>query len=255
MNELTVTNQNGLLLVDSREVAEMTNTRHGDLLEKIGGYIKHLENGKFRSQDFFIPDTYKVEGNNKTYDSFLLTRKGCDMVANKLTGEKGVLFTAAYVTKFEEMELQQSEPDLTHFKKEAHMIEITATVLRLPDSGRLKLLGDFNKAHKLNVPLPGYADEPITESATELLKKHGVSIQTKAFNLLLIGHGLLEERERPSSKGGIKPFKSITNAGLVYGKNIINPNNQRETAPHYYPNKFAELLELIGIGNGAQKHA
>ena len=28
----------------------------------------------------------------------------CDMVANKMTGEKGVLFTAAYVTKFEEME-------------------------------------------------------------------------------------------------------------------------------------------------------
>ena len=26
------------------------------------------------------------------------------MVANKMTGEKGVLFTAAYVTKFEEME-------------------------------------------------------------------------------------------------------------------------------------------------------
>ncbi|MCX8167304.1 MAG: Rha family transcriptional regulator, partial [Candidatus Micrarchaeota archaeon] len=37
---------------------------------------------------------------------YLLTKKGCDMVANKMTGEKGVLFTAKYVTKFEEMEKQ-----------------------------------------------------------------------------------------------------------------------------------------------------
>ncbi|MFE1631351.1 Rha family transcriptional regulator [Brevibacillus reuszeri] len=110
MDNLTIINQNGQLLVDSREVAEMTNVRHSDLLEKIVGYIQHLENGNFRSQDFFTPSTYKVEGNNKTYDCYLLTRKGCDMVANKMTGEKGVLFTAAYVTKFEEMEQTIQNP-------------------------------------------------------------------------------------------------------------------------------------------------
>ncbi|MFP3468412.1 hypothetical protein SB754_23245, partial [Leifsonia sp. SIMBA_070] len=32
------------------------------------------------------------------------------MVANKLTGEKGVLFTAAYVTKFEEIEQTIQNP-------------------------------------------------------------------------------------------------------------------------------------------------
>lgn len=102
------------LTIDSREVATMTGMRHSDLLEKIGGskkvkgYVEILENGKFRSQDFFIKDSYKAEGNNKTYDCYQLTRKGCDMVANKLTGKKGVLFTAAYVTKFEEMEKELS---------------------------------------------------------------------------------------------------------------------------------------------------
>lgn len=112
MHLLTIINQNGQLLVDSREVAEMTEVRHADLLEKIKGYIQYLENGNFRSQDFFIPSTYKVDGNNKTYDCFLLTRKGCDMVANKMTGEKGVLFTAAYVTKFEEMEKELTKTSL-----------------------------------------------------------------------------------------------------------------------------------------------
>ncbi|MFF0825973.1 Rha family transcriptional regulator [Brevibacillus sp. NPDC003359] len=110
MKNLTIINQKGQLLIDSREAAEMVSVRHADLLEKIGGYTRYLENGSFRSQDFFIPSTYRVEGNNKTYDCFLLTRKGCDMVANRMTGEKGVHFTAAYVTKFEEMERAIQQP-------------------------------------------------------------------------------------------------------------------------------------------------
>nr|WP_278429820.1 ORF6C domain-containing protein [Brevibacillus laterosporus] len=122
MKQLQVINQDGQLLVDSREVAEMIKVRHSDLLEKISAYIRYLENGKFRSQDFFIPSTYKVEGNNKTYDCYMLTRKGCDMVANKMTGEKGVLFTAEYVTRFEEMEKQLSESNFTGLSKELQAI-------------------------------------------------------------------------------------------------------------------------------------
>ncbi len=106
MNQLNVINQDGQLLVDSREVAEMVGREHSNLMRDIRGYFGILENSNLNSQDFFIPSTYKTEGNNKTYDCFLLTRKGCDMVANKMTGEKGVLFTAVYVTRFEEMENQ-----------------------------------------------------------------------------------------------------------------------------------------------------
>lgn len=120
--------------INSREVAEMVSMRHSDLLEKIGGskkvkgYVEVLENGKFRSQDFFIKDSYKSEGNNKTYDCYELTRKGCDMVANKMIGEKGVLFTAAYVTKFEEMEMDiaMSQFNLPSNFKEALAMLITA---------------------------------------------------------------------------------------------------------------------------------
>lgn len=105
MNSLSIINHNGQFTIDSREVAEMTEVRHSDLLEKINGYIQYLENGKFRSADFFIPSSYNT--GTRDYPCYLITRKGCDMIANKMTGEKGVLFTAAYVTKFEEMERQQ----------------------------------------------------------------------------------------------------------------------------------------------------
>lgn len=104
MKSLTIINRGGRLLVDSREVAEMIDTRHDHLLAKIDGFIKVLSTDpNFRVSDFFIESSYQ-DSTGRTLKCYLLTRKGCDMVANKTTGEKGVLFTAAYVTKFEEME-------------------------------------------------------------------------------------------------------------------------------------------------------
>lgn len=106
MNQLKIVNQDGKLLVDSREVAEMVGKTHSHLLRDIKGYKEVIDqNPNLDSANFFISSVYQNE-NNQTYPCFLLTRKGCDMVANKLTGEKGVLFTASYVTRFEEMENQ-----------------------------------------------------------------------------------------------------------------------------------------------------
>ena len=103
-------NTSAIETIDSREVAEMVGIQHKDLLKKIRNYQQILESAKLRSQDFFVPSSYKVENNNKTYDCYLLTKKGCEMVANKLTGEKGVIFTAKYVNRFEEMEKQIKIP-------------------------------------------------------------------------------------------------------------------------------------------------
>lgn len=113
MRELTIINQEGKLLVDSREVAEMVGKQHSHLMRDIQGYEKVIsENPKLDSQKFFVKSSYKVKGNNKTYECYLLTRKGCDMVANKMTGEKGILFTAEYVNKFEEMEKELKQKQL-----------------------------------------------------------------------------------------------------------------------------------------------
>ena len=102
MKALNVIQYGHAEVVDSREVARMVENRHSDLLDKIAGYCQYLANGKFRSLDFFIPNTYQ-DAQGKDRPCYLLTKKGCDMVANKMTGEKGVLFTAAYVTAFEQM--------------------------------------------------------------------------------------------------------------------------------------------------------
>ena len=49
------------------EVAEVIDKGHSNLVRDIEGYIENLENSKMSSQDFFIRDSYKTKGNNRTY--------------------------------------------------------------------------------------------------------------------------------------------------------------------------------------------
>lgn len=105
MNELKVLGFHGMQVVDSRDVAHLVEKRHDHLFRDITGYIKIMEEStapKVGVSDFFIKSTYR-DSTGRTLPCYLLTKKGCDMVANKMTGEKGVLFTAAYVLAFEEM--------------------------------------------------------------------------------------------------------------------------------------------------------
>ena len=112
MNELMnnqLINASATETIDSREVAEMGDMEHKNLLSKIRKYIEILDGSKLSSHQFFVPSTY-VNNQNKEQPCYLLTKKGCEMVANKLTGEKGVIFTAKYVNRFEEMEKQIKIP-------------------------------------------------------------------------------------------------------------------------------------------------
>ncbi|WP_160645092.1 Rha family transcriptional regulator [Chengkuizengella marina] len=133
MNQLTIINQDGKLLVDSREVAEMVNKRHDHLIRDIDGYVTVLiQNPNLGADEFFILDYYK-SGTGKAYKRYLLTKKGCDMVANKMTGEKGVLFTATYVTQFEEMEKQLQNKALPQNEAMAMALRQTADMMdKLP---------------------------------------------------------------------------------------------------------------------------
>lgn len=139
MNELSIIHKNGVDVIDSREVAEVIGKPHNDLMKSIRNYaeilVKATERksalsesssesnepnfglaekstaGNFSLSDFFIPHTY-TDSTGRTLPCYLLTKKGCDMVANKMTGEKGVLFTAAYVTAFEKMRETVTSPTM-----------------------------------------------------------------------------------------------------------------------------------------------
>lgn len=109
MDNLKVVSINGQLVTESREVAVMIGKNHADLLRDIRGYVETLGKSSFASADFFVESNY-IDTQGKPRACYQLTKKGCEMVGNKMTGEKGVLFTAAYVTRFEDMEKTLNAP-------------------------------------------------------------------------------------------------------------------------------------------------
>lgn len=103
--------------LDSREVAEMVGKRHDHLIRDIKKYIKEMTapnlgegiESKIEPSDFFIESTYK-DAKNQNRPCYLVTKKGCEFIAHKLTGIKGTEFTAKYINRFHDMEKQIMNP-------------------------------------------------------------------------------------------------------------------------------------------------
>ena len=115
--DLTITTNEGkeIFVIDSREVAEMMGKTHSALLKDLQGskdgksigIIPTLEKSNFDLSNYFIESSYKA--GTKEYKCFLCTKLGCEMLGNKQQGEKGILFTAKYVERFNEYEKKLQE--------------------------------------------------------------------------------------------------------------------------------------------------
>ena len=105
MYEIQLTNHDGNFYADSREVAEVIERKHCDLLRTIKGYCDILTESTFALSEYFVPTEYE-DSTGRKLPRYLITKKGCDMIANKVTGKKGVLFSAAYASAFEKMKEQ-----------------------------------------------------------------------------------------------------------------------------------------------------
>lgn len=87
----------------SLEVAEMVEVEHAKLLRSIRTYCEYLAEANFGLGQYFIESTY-FDANHQSRPCFQVTKKGCEMIANKLTGPKGIIFTAKYIERFHSME-------------------------------------------------------------------------------------------------------------------------------------------------------
>jgi Rha family phage regulatory protein len=122
MNELIVINKDGQLVIESREVARLLEIQHKNLLRDINQFISDLGGElKFEVKQYFIESTYIVTSSvaPKQCKQYLLTKKGCDMVAMGRTGSKATLFKVAYIDKFYDMEKTLQQPQLPQTFAEA----------------------------------------------------------------------------------------------------------------------------------------
>lgn len=109
INELTTSTKENT--ISSREVAEMMEVRHTHMLDKIDKINQVLLDRKIGSVDFWIESEYK-DSTGRSVREYQVTKKGCELIAHKSSGEKGIVFTVKYMERFEEMEkkLQKQLP-------------------------------------------------------------------------------------------------------------------------------------------------
>ena len=106
MTNFFIFKKNNNNYIDSREVAECIGQSHRRLLRDIRGYAASIDKigaPNFASADFFVEDDYQSKF-NKMAPCFLLSKRGCDFLASKLNGKKCLIFTAAYISSFHELE-------------------------------------------------------------------------------------------------------------------------------------------------------
>lgn len=97
MNNLKV------LSLDSREVAKMLPKAHAHLLRDIDKWNEYFTESNFGFSEFWQEPSYK-DTTGRALKCYLITKKGCEFIAHKMTGRKGALFTATYINRFHEME-------------------------------------------------------------------------------------------------------------------------------------------------------
>ncbi|MFT8583766.1 phage antirepressor KilAC domain-containing protein [Liquorilactobacillus hordei] len=158
--------------IESREVAKMVGKTHAHLIRDIETYIDYISTEpKLDSLKYFIESSYK-DSKGEIRKCYLITKMGCEMIANKLTGQKGVMFTASYVDKFNKMERKIEKPKFELPQTFSEALRLAADVI--DENQRLKPAADYT--HKI------LANRSL-ETVSVIAKNYGMS--PIKFNKLL----------------------------------------------------------------------
>lgn len=101
--------------ITTLEIAEMMEMKHWQILrkldgtKKVKGIIQILNDNKIVAVDYFIKSAY-TDDKGEQRPCYKVTKLGCDFLANKFNGEKGIVFTARYVKRFTDMEKAIKKP-------------------------------------------------------------------------------------------------------------------------------------------------
>lgn len=147
--------ENNTNTITTLEIAEMMELEHWQILRKLEGtknqdgstkqvgIIQILTNNKIVVSDYFIPSTYK-DASGKENKCYKVTKMGCDFLANKFNGEKGIIFTARYVKRFDEMERGQIPQDFPSALR-AYADEVERRQIAEQENEKLQQELDYSK--------------------------------------------------------------------------------------------------------------
>ena len=163
---VTVTNEQGetVPVIDSREVARMMGKSHAEVLRYIEGdknsgiisIAECLVKAGASLSGYFIESSYLNTINNRKHRCYLVTKKGCELLGNKQQGEKGILFSIAYVERFNEMEKELKEKQQP---KQMSDDEIIAKALFLLNGKYEQAIAELTQAKSELTEKTGFIDD------------------------------------------------------------------------------------------------
>ncbi|MBG6243397.1 MAG: KilA-N domain-containing protein [Candidatus Symbiopectobacterium sp. Dall1.0] len=188
-------------------------------------------------------------------------------VAKELVFAYAMWISAAFNLKvirtFDKATSAPEQPLTDQLQAGLALLSFAKQEFRLAPSAVLGSLQQLQSSLGMPDILPAYAvDAPggsvtgsseVTHSLTELLMLHGKPYTAPSGFKRLQLLGLAERKSRPSSKHPDKEklFWSLTEKGLQFGKNLTDPNNPRQTQPHFYDSLFPRLLSVMTNGAAA----
>jgi phage regulator Rha-like protein len=243
--------------MSSREIASLTGKRHANVKRDIVAMLAELKADVLSFEHIYL------DGQNREQVEYLLDREHTDCL---LTGYSAGL-RMKVIRRWRELEgrseaRQAVMANGTKVIGEIAIMECFTRLLKPAASCQVQMLAKIAESNGLDAKfLPGYAVDAASDSPdgssmaskplTALLKLHGIKCSAATFNWKLRDAGIIKQMSRVNSKKETVHFWSITEKGLRYGKNLTSPQCPRETQPHWYEDRFAELADLIVSGGAA----
>jgi Rha family phage regulatory protein len=236
INKIVISEPKGLntKTLTSMEVAEMVDKRHDHLMRDIRQYCEYLVSSKMGTQNFFVESTYQSE-QNKTMPCYYLTKKGCELVANKLTGVKGVVFTAMYVEKFNEMENAFKLPQTYIEALESLIATEKEKVLLIEQKAEAERKYAILAHTKRNYTVTEIAKELGMKSAQELneyLRVKGVQYQSNGTWVLYSKYAeraYFDIKQEVFESGKVIYHRKVTQTGREFILNLVEMQRKSET--------------------------
>lgn len=139
--------------------SEKSNAVKNDVVKDIAPKIEVVKDNErknarisdeFIDLDEFWKESTYINQQNREMPCYNITKKGCEFIAHKCTGKKGVVFTARYINRFHELEENSNKNRLIHVSDKPAPRAITFYKRNLSRIELFAKIGEFTKREAID---------------------------------------------------------------------------------------------------------
>ena len=212
-------NNDGELVVTSRQVAEDFGKNHKEVIRAIENHINTL-GGAQNCASLFIESKYQHFQNKQWYKEYLLTKDGFAFAVMSFTGEEAAKWKLKYIEAFNKMEQALREPI-----KPLSPIELMELQFKVIKEQEQKIIAIDKKINSLEWDMPLFNVE--CDELQKVLKKKGVEVlggyRSPAYNdRSLRAKVYVDIQGQIRREFGLSSYKAIKRKNIDLAKEIIN---------------------------------